>query len=406
MTTGSLERREPSRRSLRGLDWLAFFLADIQTGWGPFVAGYLTAGAWTQFHIGLVLTIGTITGLVLQIPAGALIDMGPAKRFLGIGIASISASALLLALWPAFVPVIVAKVLHAIASALVGPAFVAVSLGLVGHAALSERLGRNARFLSLGNAIAAGVMGAIGYYLTNQAIFFFTALLGVPTLLALTQIRSSEIDPSLTRGGTSREENGTWREAASILAGNRALLVFAAAIVLFQLANAAMLPIIAGLLTKGAPQTATAVLAILILAPQFVVAVIAPWVGRKAQSWGRKPLLMLCFIALSIRGTLFAITADPYVLVSAQLLDGLSAASLGVLVPLITADTTRGSGHFNLVQGIIGVAVGIGASLSTTLAGFIADSAGPAMAFLFLSAVGATGLLVIVALMPETREVS
>ena len=406
MTTANLERREPSRRSLRGLDWLAFFLADIQTGWGPFVAGYLTAGAWTQFHIGLVLTIGTITGLVLQIPAGALIDMGPAKRFLGIGIASISASALLLALWPALVPVIAAKVLHAIASALVGPAFVAVSLGLVGHAALSERLGRNARFLSLGNAIAAGVMGAIGYYLTYQAIFFFTALLGIPTLLALTQIRSSEIDPSLTRGGTSREENGTWREAASILAGNRALLVFAAAIVLFQLANAAMLPIVAGLLTKGAPQTATAVLAILILAPQFVVAFIAPWVGRKAQSWGRKPLLMLCFIALSIRGTIFAITADPYVLVSAQLLDGLSAASLGVLVPLITADTTRGSGHFNLVQGMIGVAVGIGASLSTTLAGFIADSGGPAIAFLFLSTVGATGLLVIVALMPETREVS
>ena len=406
MTTTNLERREPSRRSVRGLDWLAFFLADIQTGWGPFVAGYLTAGAWTQFHIGLVLTIGTITGLVLQIPAGALIDMGPAKRFLGIGIASISASALLLALWPALVPVIVAKVLHAIASALVGPAFVAVSLGLVGHAALSERLGRNARFLSLGNAIAAGVMGAIGYYLTYQAIFFFTALLGIPTLLALTQIRSSEIDPSLTRGGTSREENGTWRAAASILAGNRALLVFAAAIVLFQLANAAMLPIVAGLLTKGAPQTATAVLAILILAPQFVVAFIAPWVGRKAQSWGRKPLLMLCFIALSIRGTIFAITADPYVLVSAQLLDGLSAASLGVLVPLITADTTRGSGHFNLVQGMIGVAVGIGASLSTTLAGFIADSGGPAIAFLFLSTVGATGLLVIVALMPETREVS
>ena len=286
MTTTNLERREPSRRSVRGLDWLAFFLADIQTGWGPFVAGYLTAGAWAQFHIGLVLTIGTITGLVLQIPAGALIDMGPAKRFLGIGIASISASALLLALWPALVPVIAAKVLHAIASALVGPSFVAVSLGLVGHAALSERLGRNARFLSLGNAIAAGVMGAIGYYLTYQAIFFFTALLGIPTLLALTQIDSSEVDPSLTRGGTSREENGTWREAASILAGNRALLVFAAAIVLFQLANAAMLPIVAGPLTKGAPQTATAVLAILILAPQFVVAFIAPSVGQKLRAGG------------------------------------------------------------------------------------------------------------------------
>ena len=54
------------------------------------------------------------------------------------------------------------------------------------------------------------------------------------------------------------------------------LLVFAAAVVLFQLSNAAMLPIMAGSLTARAPEWATAVIAICILAPQFVVAAIAP----------------------------------------------------------------------------------------------------------------------------------
>ncbi|MGB6316973.1 MAG: MFS transporter, partial [Pseudolabrys sp.] len=68
------KRRQTSQRSLRGLDWFAFFVADIQTGWGPFVAVYLTSAAWTQLDIGLILTIGTITGLALQIPAGALVD--------------------------------------------------------------------------------------------------------------------------------------------------------------------------------------------------------------------------------------------------------------------------------------------------------------------------------------------
>ena len=396
-----------SQRSLRGLDWFAFFVADIQTGWGPFVATYLTSVAWTQFDIGLILTIGTITGLALQIPAGALVDRVPAKRLLAaLAVASISASALLLALWPIFSVVIAAKVLHAIASSLLGPTLVAMSLGLVGHALFSIRLGRNVRFLSLGNAIAAGVAGGIAYYYSNQAIFFLTAALGVPTLIALAQISSSEIDPELARGGISKSGVSTWFDTISGLVHHRVLLGFAATIMLFQLANAAMLPILAGILAKRDPETAALVLSICILVPQFVVVAIAPWIGVKAQSWGRRPLLLLTFVALSARGAIFAVTSDPYLLVAAQLFDGISAASLGVLVPLIIADVTRGSGHFNFAQGLIGAAVGIGASFSTTLAGFIADTSGPAITFLLLACVGVIGLVFVFAAVPETRGTS
>lgn len=393
-----------SQRSLRGLDWFAFFVADIQTGWGPFVATYLTSVAWTQFDIGLILTIGTITGLALQIPAGALVDRVPAKRLLAaLAVASISASALLLALWPIFSVVVAAKVLHAIASSLLGPTLVAMSLGLVGHALFSIRLGRNVRFLSLGNAIAAGVAGGIAYYYSNQAIFFLTAALGIPTLIALAQISSSEIDPELARGGISKSGVDTWFDAISGLVHHRVLIGFAATIVLFQLANAAMLPILAGILAKRDPETAALVLSICILVPQFVVVAIAPWIGVTAQSWGRRPLLLLTFVALSARGAIFAVTSDPYLLVAAQLLDGISAASLGVLVPLIIADVTRGSGHFNFAQGLIGAAVGIGASFSTTLAGFIADTSGAAIAFLLLACVGVMGLVFVFTIVPETR---
>ena len=393
-----------SQRSLRGLDWFAFFVADVQTGWGPFVATYLTSVAWTQFDIGLILTIGTITGLALQIPAGMLVDRVPAKRLLAaLAVASISASALLLALWPIFSVVVAAKVLHAIASSLLGPTLVAMSLGLVGHALFSIRLGRNVRFLSLGNAIAAGVAGGIAYYYSNQAIFFLTAALGIPTLIALAQISSSEIDPELARGGIPKSGVGGWFNAVSGLVRNRALLSFAGTIMVFQLANAAMLPILAGILAKRDPETAALVLSICILVPQFVVVAIAPWIGVTAQSWGRRPLLLLTFVALSARGAIFAVTSDPYLLVAAQLLDGVSAASLGVLVPLIIADVTRGSGHFNFAQGLIGAAVGIGASFSTTLAGFIADTSGAAIAFLLLACVGVMGLVFVFTIVPETR---
>jgi MFS family permease len=398
-------KRQPSSQSQRGLDWFAFFLADIQTGWGPFVAAYLTSKSWTQLDIGLILTVGTLAAMVMQIPIGALVDQVPAKRLLaGLAVVAISGSALLLAFWPVFTVVLAAKLLHAMASCLAGPVLTSISLGLVGHSLLSRRLGRNARFLSLGNAVAAGLMGGVAYLYSNQAIFFLTAALAVPTLLALTQIRSADIDPDLARGGLRKGDDVKWSAGIAGLATNRAFLIFAAAIALFQLSNAAMLPIVAGTLTNRAPEWATAVLAICILTPQFVVAAIAPWVGRTAQSWGRRPLLMLCFAPLCVRGVVFAISSDPIVVIVAQLLDGISAATLGVLMPLVIADTTRGTGHFNFAQGVAGVAIGIGASLSTTLAGYVADMFGQATTFLFLGSFGGFGLLLVLALMPETRD--
>ena len=393
-----------SHRSQVGLDWFAFFVADIQTGWGPFVAAYLTSVAWTQLDIGLILTIGTMATFALQVPAGALVDWLPAKRFLaGLAVVSISGSALLLALWPIFPTVVIAKVLHATASCLLGPTIAAISLGLVGHHLLSIRLGRNARFLSLGNAIAAGVMGALGYYFSNRAIFLFTAALCIPTFIALARIRARDIDPELARGGGGARERRAATVARAVIR-NRPLVIFAGAVLLFQFANAAVLPTIASLLTTRVPETATLILSIGILAPQFVVAAIAPWVGRQAETWGRRPFLLLCLAALAIRCGTFAVTAEPVLFVLVQLLDGLSAASLGVLVPLVLADVTRGSGHFNLAQGTVGAAVGIGASLSTTIAGYIGDHFGSASVFVFLAGVAVSGAVLVVALMPETRE--
>jgi MFS family permease len=113
---------------------------------------------------------------------------------------------------------------------------------------------------------------------------------------------------------------------------------------------------------------------------------------------------MLCFAALSVRCAVFAATSEPYVVVAAQLLDGISAATLGVLVPLVIADVMRGTGRFNLAQGVVGTAVGIGASFSTTLAGYIADSLGSAAAFICLFGVATFGFIFAVALMPETRD--
>ena len=94
----------PSRASLRGLDWFTFFLADIQTGFGPFVAVYLTAQAWSQGDIGLVLTIGSLVALIGQVPAGALVDATRFTRLIAmVAVIAISGSAIAIAGWPIFV---------------------------------------------------------------------------------------------------------------------------------------------------------------------------------------------------------------------------------------------------------------------------------------------------------------
>ena len=103
---------------------------------------------------------------------------------------------------------------------------------------------------------------------------------------------------------------------------------------------------------------------------------------------------------------MFATVRDPYLLVMVQLFDGITAAVFAVMIPLIVADVAFGTGHFNLAQGIVGTATGIGASLSTLLAGYVSDLFGSGIAFFGLASVAALGLAVIALAMPETRRVA
>jgi MFS family permease len=150
-------------------------------------------------------------------------------------------------------------------------------------------------------------------------------------------------------------------------------------------------------------QWATIIIAACIVVPQLVVAGLSPWIGTQARIWGRRPLLLIGFAALPIRGLLFALVTSPYLLFWVQLLDGITAAVFAVMVPLVVADLTRGTGRFNLGQGILGTATGIGASLSSTLAGYVTDRYGSPAAFACLGVIALAGFIVLWLLMPETR---
>jgi MFS family permease len=397
-----------TRSSHRSLDWFSFFLADIQAGFGPFVAIYLTAHSWTQLDIGLVLTASGLVALAGQLPAGALVDAVRSARLVaGLALLAIAASALTMAVWPMFPVVLSARAIHAAASCVLGPAIAVISLSLVGHAGLGERIGRNARFGSIGAGVSAAAMGACGYWLSDRAILFLTAILVIPALIALARVRTRNTDPELDPGfmepTTQRAEAPIKELPARQLFRNRQLLIFAACIALFQLANAAMLPLMGGILTMHANSWATLVVAACVVVPQLVVVGMAPWVGRQAQSFGRRPLMLLCFSALVMRALAFAFVMDPFVVTAIQVLDGVSAAIIGVMFPLVVADITRDTGRYSLALGVVGSAVGVGAALSTILAGYLFDHFGRGPAFLTLAAVAAVGAILVLVLLGETR---
>jgi predicted MFS family arabinose efflux permease len=345
-----------------------------------------------------------VVGLIGQMPGGAIVDAARSERLVaGLAIATIGFAALCYAAWPIFPVVVTAATLHAAASCVLGPAIAAISLGLVGPFAIGERLGRNARFASLGNGVAAAVMGTCGYFLSSRSVFLVTFILAIPTLLALSSIREDEVDAARCHGEVARPQPDPKATSVLTLIRQRPLLIFASSVLLLQLANAAMLPLMAGVVTTRSSQWAPVLIAACIIVPQAIVAAMSPTVGAKAQAWGRRPILLIGFAALVIRGLLFATVRDPYVLVAVQVFDGITAAVFSVMVPLTVADVAFGSGHFNLAQGIVGTAVGIGASLSTVLAGYVSDRFGNAFAFTGLSGAALAGLILVFFFMPETR---
>lgn len=390
-------------RGQRALDLLNLFIADAQTGFGAFLAVYLASHKWTALQIGAVLSIGTVVTLVSQIPAGALVDAMRSKRVaLAGGISAITLSALLLALLPHALPVAIAEVLHGFASCVLTPAVAAVSLRLVGHAGFAERLGRNARFAAIGNGTAAAAMGALGTYVSTQSVFLLTAALCLPALFVLHRVGPEPSGVLPAPGTTAPKRGGIDWHGIGQLMRDRRLLAFCGCIVLFHMANAALLPIAASSITASAGAYASLIIAACIVLPQCVVAIFSPMVGRRATLWGRRTVLLIGWSALPLRAALFAIMPAPALIVSVQVLDGVSAAVFGVMLPLIADDLTLGRGRFNLCIGIFGLASGLGATVSTSLAGWIADASGERVAFAALMAIGLAGVALLAVAMPET----
>jgi MFS family permease len=389
------------------LDAINFLLADVRGALGPYLNVFLvTQQHWSQTEVGLVTTIGGLLGLAVQTPIGAAIDETRAKRgaivlalaVLGIGAAVIFA-------WPSFWPVVIANSLMAIVGDVFGPAVAALTLGLYARKQLARRMGRNSAFDHAGNVAIAVIAAAVGYAFSQRAVFLLVPAFAVLAGIAVLSIPAGAID--LARARDLEPEpagRSTGPVGYGILFKSRPLVVFGLCVMLFHLANAALLPLVGQKLAAAFPDEATAMMSACIVAAQAIMLPIALLVGRTADSWGRKPLFLAGFAILPVRAILYTLSDSSFWLIGVQLLDGIGAGIFGALTPLVIADIMRGTGRYNLALGAVATMQGIGASLSGLAAGVIVDHFGYSAAFLTLGAAAAVALIVFALGMPETAE--
>jgi MFS family permease len=390
----------------RPLDWLNFFLADVRGGLGPYVGVFLlTQAHWNQATIGAALTVSGLIGITLHTPIGALIDATHYKRGLIIGgTCALAASALAIAWAPTLRVVLTADILMAIAGAIFAPTVAAITLGITSQQGLSARLGRNAAFDRAGNIFIAVLAGLVGWGFSQRSVFYLVPLFAVLTSLAVLSIPAHSIDHNRARGLDNNSGRADHQKPAGwhVLLERRPLLVLSAANALFHFANAPMLLLLGQKLALAHPGEETALTSACIITAQLVTIPTALLVGWKANIWGRKPLLLVGFAALPIRGVLYTISDNAVWLVSVQILDGVAAGTLDALIPLVLADVMRGTGRYNAARGVLGTVQGVAGSLSMTVAGFLVMGTGYSATFLALSTVALVAWLLLLTAMPET----
>ena len=398
---------DPGKKgSIRALEATNFFLADVQTGLGPFLAAYLAAAGWEPSRVGVALTIGGIITVVLQAPAGALVDQLRSKRLiLVLAAAVLAAGAVLLSITAAPWAVYMSQVLIGGAGPFLGPTLAAVTMGIVGVTFFDRQFGKNQSFNSAGNVACALLIAGISHWFGNRAIFITAGVLTVPTVLAIRAIKSKDIDYDLARGGATKEDGKDVAAKASVrktVLGDRTLLVFLACAFLFHFANAAMLPQLGEMLSRGSRASAAPFMSACIIVTQVVIMCFAAPIGRFANLHGRKPLLMVGFGVLPLRALLYTLTHNAGSLIAIQIFDGVANAIFVVVSILVVADRTRGTGRFNLAQGSLATAVGIGAALSNTFGGELIQHFSYRTSFLSLGAIAALAFVLLWTAVPET----
>lgn len=396
------ETGQTRRRDNFILDGLSFLLADVQDNLGVFLAGLLATYGWPAGDMGTAISAGGAGAVVARLVGGHILDNVSHRRAMLGGCCVVTTiSVAVAALFPGFWQIACVHFFAGGAGALFSPILAAISRQTAGARGYVARMGRNESFNHLGNALIACLTGAAGSTIGPLApLWAIAGLAGVS--VALAAFLSKRADAALIKE-VSLPAAQLGKITTSQLF-NRTLIVFLACYFLFNLANAAMVPLMIERQAVFNFGSASTMSAVCIIIAQATMVPVSYFIGRSAGEWPRKPLFLVALAVLPLRDVLITLSAGWPTIVAAQMLDGLSSGIILVLFYAVLSDLSSKGQKPNTLIGI-GLAVGtIGALLSNFGSGQLTSHFGFNTAFFVLSGCGALVFLLYLIAMPETQE--
>ncbi|HSZ95465.1 MAG TPA: MFS transporter [Bradyrhizobium sp.] len=398
--------RQSKSRTFRLWPLLAvnFFMADMQSGIGPFVGVFLAQRGWDSGLIGTALTIGNIAGMLITTPIGGFIDTSNHKRAWVIipGAAVVAGSSIIL-LWQNFWAVAASQVATAIAGAAIVPAVTGITLGIVGQKGFNRQNGRNQAFNHAGNMVGAAASGFLGWHFGYVSVFLLAATFGAITIACVLMIPPGSIDHRAARG-SKEEDPDSQHSALAVLLKHKTLLVLGLALAVFHLGNAAIVPLygisaVTDSQTNGPSFVATIV--VIAQGTMVIASIVGMRVAEKRNYW---LLILVSFLMLPLRGLFAFFLTGWWGVVPVEILDGIGIGLQSVAVPGMIARSLYSTGRVNLAQGAVITIQGAGAALSPALGGFIANYIGFSPTFLVLGGLGLAAAAIWIALGAAVKQ--
>lgn len=384
------ERWTPHRLHAPSLDWLNFLVADVRGGLGPYVVVYLVSQqGWNPTAVGLVTTVGGWLGLAAQTPIGAWLDRTNRKRgALLWALLVLAAGAPIIAWAPRFWPVLLANGAMQVASGVFEPAVAALTVGLCAREVLTARMGRNAAWSRAGNLVVAVVSGLLAYLVSAEAVFLQVPLIAALTAFAAMTIPYNKVDLRRARGLESGEDRDEGPQGWMTLLRSRSLLVFGACSFLYELADAPLLTLVGQKLGADNQADGLVLTSALIVASQLGMLAASILVGKRADRLGHRGLMVAGCAMLPLQAVVTALLSSAPHLIALQIFGGISTGLFAALTPIWLADVTRGSGHYNLAQGIMATLRALGVTSSSLLSEVIAEHVSYGAAYVGCGVIG------------------
>ena len=372
-------RDPPGRKALEGL---SFFMADMQAGIGPFLGVLLLAHGWRVGAIGTVISVGAVAGMIAVGPCGAMVDATSHKRgwIAGAGLMSLAASGLVLISQQPWV-IGASQIMACIAGAALGPGMVGLTLGVARQAGFNAQNGRNQAFNHAGNLAGAALSGVLGWRFGFAAVFWLAAVFSALSIACAFAIPKAAIDDAEARGLADAPGEAARPRSWASLFESKALLVAAAALMLFYVGDAAMLPLYGMAVVaahRGDPAGFVATTIVVAQGVMIVTSLIAMKLAARRGYW---LVLLIAFALLPIRGLVASFLITPWGVWPVETLDGIASGLLSVAAPGLIARIMDGTGRVNAAQGAVMAAQGLGGAISPALGGWIAQAAGYPAAF-------------------------